>query len=187
MAETETGYVYNRSGVPLAERDALLQELGQELTAVIHYSQSRIQFAAWRPATLAANGQAFGPKLEVRWQPEGNGRWQMLFLSETEQPALEQKGWELTEMVVDSSTIEIWLWGSDWRKLVGADTAVDLPSGWVQAEIPADLQYPVTGSKQKPEVFLQGCRYSQAGINRFTRFTGIQAGTADGNKEQGNG
>jgi hypothetical protein len=167
----QTGYVYFRSGLSEAERDAALDGL-EGLTAVIHYSATQMRFESWRPAELAANGRAFGPAGEARWEMDGDGRYSLLVSGETPRPELRGPGWQSGEMSVDPAET-IYLWGDHWRSLVGANEAA--PDGWVQAQIEADLRYPVQGGgRNQPLVQVEAQNYRQEGVIRFTRFVKLK-------------
>jgi len=169
----DTGYVYYRGRLTAAERDQILQQVGARLTAVIHHSPNQIHFAAWPALTLGNNGQAFGETLEARWWPQEADRWEMLLLSESAQTNLA--GWQASTMDADAPQA-IWLWGNHWQSLAGAGQAGTVPEGWVQAEIAADLHYPVAGSGEtKPIVQVKSRTYRQQGIVRLTRFMALTA------------
>lgn len=173
MSEAQTGYVYFRPAATTAQRDALLADYGAQLTAVIHYSRNRIRFDAWPLAETLPAGQAFGPQVEIRWQPRG-AAWEVLLLSETAQPGLQEPDWQAQTLKVDAEQ-RILLWGRHWRSLQGAAEAAELPDGWVAAQIEADLSYPVDGDEERPEVKLVARTYRRKGIVRFTRLSGIAA------------
>ncbi len=174
--DEQAGYVYFRGGLSEAERDAVLAE-GPDLTAVIHHSPTRIRFEGWRPAALAAHGRAFGPEWEIRWERDGNGRYDVLVISEQPISRFTAPDWQLhSPYAVDKPQL-IYLWGDHWRSLIGAGD--DAPHGWVQAQIEAELSYPVTGGgKNKPLARVEARHYRQAGVIRFTRFVRLQADRA---------
>lgn len=169
----ETGYVYYRAGLTTAERDKVLHDYAEQLQFVIHRSANQILFPAWQPQTLLPAGQAFGKQVEIRWQPSDHARWDVQLLSESRQPTLETAGWEHAEMDVTDEW-SVYLWGEHWASLRGADSTADLPDAWVQAQIEADLHYPVVGSKNKPSVRATVKAYRQEGIVRLTRFTAVK-------------
>jgi hypothetical protein len=74
------------------------------------------------------------------------------------------------------------LWGQHWTSLKGADKeAENLQEwGWVQAQIEADLHYPVEGSKQQSSVALTTKTYRKEGIARLTRLVKIQPAKSKG-------
>lgn len=162
----------------MAERDALLA--GETLTAVIHHSPGQIKFEAALPAALLLAGQAFGPQAEIRWQPTAPGAWEILLISETPRPALKQAGWQETEMDVDDGEQSIILWGQHWTSLHGADADDEALQawGWVQAQITADLHYPVPGNQDRPGVKVKARTYRQQGVVRLTRFVEVYAAAA---------
>ncbi|MBE2199678.1 MAG: hypothetical protein IAE79_13770 [Anaerolinea sp.] len=170
--DEQTGYVYFRGGLSATERDAVLDAL-PNLTAVIHHSPTRIQFDAWRPAALAAHGRAFGPEWEVRWEGDGNGRYDVLVSGEQPNPHLTAPDWQLDAPFTVDKLQEIYLWGDYWRSRVGADDDAD--DRWVQPQIEAALSYPVAGDKDKPLVRVEARQYRQAGIIRLTRFSHLKA------------
>lgn len=170
----EVGYLYARDGVTTAVRDALLQQPGGVLTAVIQHSENRIQFVAWPPPVYLSTGQAFGLDLEVRWQEQGAGAWEMSVIADTPRLDLRQAGW--TETLLErGSAHSLLLWGDHWLSREGADITLKLPDGWVEAQIQADLHYPVDGSRQQPVVEVIVCTYSQQGLARLTRFMAVTA------------
>lgn len=171
------GYLYFRDGVTAAERDRLLS--GESFTAVIHHSPSRIRFEQALPAALLPSGQAFGPAVEIRWQPAVAGGWELLLISESPRPTLKQAGWQEMEMDVDDQETII-LWGQHWTSLEGADEDNEALQGWgwIQAQIEADLHYPVGGSDNKPIVKVKAKTYRQQGVARLTRFVDVYAAAA---------
>jgi len=170
--DEQPGYVYFRGGLSRAERDAVLEGL-PDLTAIIHHNATHIQFEAWRPAALTANGRAFGPEWEVRWEEDGNGRYDVLVIGERPNPNFATPGWQQSSFTVDEPH-SIYLWGDHWRSLIGADA--DAPDRWVQAQIEAELSYPVNGGgENKPLVRVEARHYRQAGVIRFTRFVRLQS------------
>lgn len=177
------GFLYFCDGVTAAERDQLLG--GESFTAVIHHSPGQIRFDKDLPAFLLPAGQAFGPDGEMRWQPCGAGqpvlagKWEILLICETPRPALKQAGWQETEMDVDDEE-SIILWGQHWTSLEGADENSEALQGWgwVQAQIGADLHYPVGGSGNKPIVKVRAKTYRQQGVVRLTRFVDVYAASA---------
>ena len=80
-------------------------------------------------------------------------------------------------MDVDDEETDIFLWGKYWQSLAGADE--NNPAlqewGWVQAQIEADLHYPVQGSKNKPMVKVKARTYRQQGVARLTRFVSVKS------------
>lgn len=169
----DTGYVYYRGGLTAAERDQVLQQVSARLTAVIHHSPNQIHFVAWPAVTLGNSGRAFGETLEARWSPQEADRWEMMLLSETAQTDLD--GWQASTMAADAPQT-IWLWGNHWQSRAGAGQTETVPEGWVQAEIEADLHYPVSGSGQaRPVVKVKARTYRQQGIVRLTRFMALAA------------
>lgn len=170
--DEQPGYVYFRGGLSAAERDDVLATV-PNLTAVIHHSPTRIQFAAWRPAALAARGRAFGPEWEARWEEDGNGRYDVLVIGEQPDSRLTAPDWQLDASFSVDQPQEIYLWGDYWRSLMGAGD--NAPDGWVQAQIEAALSYPVAGDKDKPLVRVEARQYRQAGIIRLTRFICLKA------------
>ncbi|MCP4424803.1 MAG: hypothetical protein GY803_09945 [Chloroflexi bacterium] len=169
----ETGYVYYRGGMTTAERKALLDAYENRLTAVIHYTPNQIAFEEWPPAALKPTGQAFGENVEIRWQADEKG-WRMLLLSETPQSGLT--GWEKTEMVAKTDDASLILWGDHWHSLAGAADSDQLPDGWVQAQIEADLHYPVAGGGADRSIVRAKTKtYYQRGMARLTRFTAVTA------------
>ncbi len=171
----QTGYVYFGGGLSAAERDTALTSLDAAgaLTAVIQHTPTRIQFQSWRPAELAEQGRAFGPEWEVRWQKGAeNGRYDLLIIGEQPRPELAAPRWTCSEMNVDPPE-RIYLWGDHWRSLRGAGDGA--PDGWVQAQITADLRYPVqNGGSDRPHVRVTARNYRQGGIVRFTRFATLR-------------
>lgn len=174
--DEQAGYVYFRGGLSEAERDVVLAEV-PDLTAVIHHSPTRIRFETWRPVALAAHGRAFGPEWEVRWEREGNGRFDVLVIGEQPNPNFATPTWQQSAPFTVDRPHQIYLWGDHWRSLIGAGD--DAPHGWVQAQIEAELNYPVTGGgKNKPLARVEARHYRQAGVIRFTRFVRLQADRA---------
>lgn len=167
------GYVYFRAGMTTAERQALLSS--EQITAVIHASPTVSRFDRNLPVALLPTGQAFGSLVEVRWQPDGVGGWELLLLSESRRRELHQAGWQETPMDVDDEEQSIILWGNHWTYLDGANPADETLQewGWVQAQIEADLQYPVVGSKSKPMVKVKAKTYRRKGIVQLTRFIDV--------------
>jgi hypothetical protein len=142
---------------------------------VIHHSQNQIHFDKWRPASLTSTGQAFGPQLEVRWWPLIDDRWEMLLISEGTQPHLSEAGWQEERMAVGGEE-RVYLWGEHWHSRVKDNQVEGVPDGWVQAEIEADLRYPVAeGGKEKSAVVAIARTYRQQGIARLTRFVTVKA------------
>lgn len=167
----DKGYVYYRTGIKTAERDHLLNQMGGGKTAVIHHTTNRIQFESWPPAVaVAPHGQLFNQEVEVRWQPvEDSDAYELLVLSEQKRPNLLQSGWVCQEMETELTTI--YLWGKHWQAQTGATSGT--ANGWVQAEIEADLSYPVIGNKNQPMVQVGAVTYRRGGLPCFTRFTHV--------------
>jgi len=168
------GYLYFRAGATTQERDRQLQQ--ENIAAIIHHSANQIRFDDAQPANLLPHGQAFGPDAELRWRPDGSGQWELLLISEKCRSALSQTSWQETILDVDEKETSIFLWGKHWQSLEGADE--NNPAlqgwGWVQAQIKADLHYPVTGSAKKPIVRVAARTYRQQGVVRLTRFVSMK-------------
>jgi hypothetical protein len=144
-----------------------------EGTAVIHHTVNRIRFQAWPVSEIDPYGQLFNSEVEIRWQPDAtNGAFAILVISEKARPELLQAGWRQQEMTVDGQEDALYLWGKHWQGQTGATAAAEgtLPSKWVQAEIEADLDYPVEGGQKRPLVQVFARTYRQDGITRLVRF-----------------
>jgi hypothetical protein len=167
----DVGYVYHRDKLSRAERDALLAGLAG-LQVVIHHSAGRIACEAWPPpAGALPTGRAFGPALEARWSPAG-ADWDVQVLSET--PQALGPGWAETPLNADAPHT-VTLWGRHWQAQSGAAAeGAALPEGWVQAEIPADLRYPVAGSAARPLVVARAITYRRDGLPQLTRFLSLE-------------
>lgn len=171
-----TGYVYHRAGLDRAALDALLGGLGG-LAFVIDHSATRIRCGRWPTAERLPAGRAFGRELEARWWPSGDG-YEAQIIRET--PGAPGPGWSETRLEADPAHT-ITLWGRHWQAQSGTSAAT--PDGWVQAEIPAELRYPVDGGRERPLVQATAITYRRDGRPQLTRFLSLRA-TGEGDNSQ---
>lgn len=186
---SRNAYGYFRSGVNQAERDRWLHQLLDAQCCVIHYTVSRIRFEQWPQTGLDAHGQAFGAKLELRWSPAGNG-FDLLVISDEPLASLNDSTWEQISLERDSEAgnPRIFLWGTHWTSLVGADKAQAAElDGWVQAGIQTELHYPLSASASSGAVQVQTRQYRRQGVPCLTRFVSVLTAPEPGQQEVNDG
>lgn len=189
---SHNAFAYFRSGLSQPERDSLLHQLLDAQCCVIHHTVGRIRFEQWPQTELDKNGQAFGQALEVRWSPGVNG-FDLLVISDRDLPTLAAPLWhkvdlERDEAKEDAYKTRIFLWGSHWASLAGAEKAQAAGlDGWVQAGIQTELHYPLPASASNGAVQVRTRQYRRQGIPCLTRFVSIMAAAEPGQKEVENG
>ncbi|HLB49062.1 MAG TPA: hypothetical protein VJL59_18790 [Anaerolineales bacterium] len=167
------GHVYFYPSVAADDLKKLLTEHQSRLAHVIRQTEAAIVFEAFNAANdLWAEGQAFGPELEVRWRAAPGG-FEVTVL--TEQADLGQKGagWKQHPKyrVLDEES-RVYLWGRHWSKLEGAAAMERVPEGWAQARIPNELRYPVTA---REFAFIRTRNYQRNGVTQFTRLVELKS------------
>lgn len=165
------GYVFSKTASPAVLR-ALLTEPPARLDYIMQESSSDIAFGRftalgedWEPWDC---GCAFGRDLEVRWQRLDEGMFQLLVLSETPQPTLED--WPRPRVMEAEPGGKVYLWGRERSFLTGARQPAGTPE-WVQASIPRKLCYPL--DERSEFAFIEAMNYRQGGMIVLSRFCGL--------------
>ena len=166
------GYLFYSEGLEVKQCREILQTLDGLSYAVVQ-DENSIAIVRQPFSGEALSGQAFGKMLEARWRFTEDA-WEMLLITEEKDfsPPAAGRPWQKSTAAVDE-TQDIYLWGNHWQSLAGgAETNLQ---GWVQAEVDADLDYPLQGGAAKPLVVAAGRTYRQGGVPVLTRLVDLNA------------
>lgn len=167
-------YLY-QCRVPADKLAETIDTFKQHLVYLYLESETDVELLAYtRPEPAWSYGRAFGPELEIRWQPAGRG-FELLLLTETERtwPAPWRALPDGPSQPDSAAPGQVLLWGDHVsrlqhpHRLAGSQT-----QAWVETRIPRALRYPLTGTARwvKARVVVYRCQERPV----LTRLAGLE-------------